>query len=151
VVAADLLSFMSCIESKTIPRSILPSVQPEERMVRAIDTLCRYSFIVDRGNQDIYDTHKLVHLAIEKWTEENGNLTTTIEKAIKHVSAVFPTVEFENQAIYRDFLTNALRLLTEQESKDVKARYTLCLKIEQCLYEERRISEAVKWIKESCQ
>jgi hypothetical protein len=42
-VAADLLSFISCIESKAIPYSILPSVQPEERMIRAIGTLCAYS------------------------------------------------------------------------------------------------------------
>jgi hypothetical protein len=33
--------------------------------------------------------------------------------------------------------------------EDIEARYTLCLKVE--LYEEGRISESVKWIKESCE
>ena len=150
-VAADLLSFISCIESKAIPYSILPSVEPEERMVRAIGTLCGYSFIVDRGDQDMYDSHRLVHLAIRTWTEEKGELAVTVEKAMQHVSTIFPTAEFVNQAICREYLTHALRLLAGEVGKSIEARYTLCLKVGLCLYDEGRIRESVKWIKESCE
>ena len=42
-IAADLLGFISCIEWKAIPRSILPTVQPEARMVDATGTI--WSFV----------------------------------------------------------------------------------------------------------
>jgi tetratricopeptide (TPR) repeat protein len=148
--AAGLLSFISCIESKAIPRSILPWVESEEQMVQAIGTLCGYSFLVGRGNQEIYDTHRLVHLAIRKWTEDNGSLSTTVEKAIEHVSIVFPQVKFENHTICRDYLTHALRLLEGEGLKDTAARYELCLKVGHYLYYEGRIGESVKWLEKSC-
>ena len=150
VVAADLLSFISCIESKAIPRSILPSVQPKERIVQAIGTLCGYSFIADRGHQDMYDTHRLVHLAIGKWIENDDNMVTTMEKAIQHIAVIFPTVDFANQALCRKYLTHALRLLTWEMGGDIEARYELCLKVGQYLDYEGRITESVKWMTESC-
>jgi hypothetical protein len=71
-VAADLLAFMSCIEWKAIPQSLLPKVQSQERIEEAIGTLCRYSFVLRRegdntgevdGGEEWYDLHRLVHLA----------------------------------------------------------------------------------------
>jgi tetratricopeptide (TPR) repeat protein len=148
-VAADLLSFISCIESKAIPHSILPSVEPEERMIEAIGTLCGYSFIVHRGNQDTYDTHRLVHLAIGKWIEDNCSLSTIVEKAVQHVSTIFPEAEFASHAICMDYLTHALRLLTGKVREDTEARYILCLKVGQYLYYDGRIGESIKWIEKS--
>jgi len=48
-----------------IPRSILPTVELEERIVHAISTLRAYTFIIKRGNIDIYDIYRLVHLVIK--------------------------------------------------------------------------------------
>ena len=62
-VAADLLSFMSCIEHKAIPRSMLPLVEPEERKVHAIRTLRTYAFVTRQGDGESYAIHRLVHLA----------------------------------------------------------------------------------------
>jgi hypothetical protein len=47
-VAVDLLAFMSCVEWKAIPRSLLLRVQLEERMEAVIGTLCGYSFLARR-------------------------------------------------------------------------------------------------------
>ena len=87
-VAADLLSFMSCIEPKAFPHSILPMVKPDERMIRATGTLCAYSFIIKRGDEDMYDIHRLVHLATRMWVEKHVNEIETAKKAIQHVSIV---------------------------------------------------------------
>ncbi|KAL2289485.1 hypothetical protein FJTKL_01757 [Diaporthe vaccinii] len=43
--AADLLAFMSCIEPKAIPQSMLPRCELEEEMVYVIGTLCGYAFL----------------------------------------------------------------------------------------------------------
>ncbi len=62
-VAADLLSFVSCIEPKAIPQSILPCSSSEEELEHAIGTHCGYAFFVRRGDDDVFDVHRLVHLA----------------------------------------------------------------------------------------
>ena len=149
--AAHLLSFMSCIEPKAIPRSILPIVQPDERMVRAIGTLCAYSFVVRRDDEDTYDIHRLVHLATRIWVEKHGVAAETMQQAIQHVSNVFPYAEYSSRAVWREYLTHALRLLRVKLDKDMEDRYTLCLKVGQCLMEDGRIREAVAWFEESYQ
>ena len=57
-LAVSLLSFLSCIEPKAITQSILPMKDPEEQEW-AIGTLCGYSFLVRRGDSDIFDMHIL--------------------------------------------------------------------------------------------
>ncbi|OSS43482.1 hypothetical protein B5807_11977 [Epicoccum nigrum] len=91
-VAADLLGFISCVEWKAIPRSLLPSAESEARMEEAIGMLCGYSFLARRdsdgresrdesgdtnvpdGDEEWYDVHRLVHLATRIWLEEYGDL-----------------------------------------------------------------------------
>jgi hypothetical protein len=48
--AADLLSFLSCIEAKAIPQSLLPPLPSEEAMVYATGTLDGYAFLVSDAN-----------------------------------------------------------------------------------------------------
>ena len=64
LVTADLLSFMSCIEPKAIPRSILPDVGPEGQMVHASGMLCAYALVARRGNET-HDIHRPVHWLLE--------------------------------------------------------------------------------------
>jgi len=99
-VAGDLLSFMSCIEPKAIPLSILPAVQPDERMARAIGTLCAYSFVVRRGDEDMYDIHSLVQMATRIWIEKHGHAIETVKRAILHVSKIFPFVDYNNRRVW---------------------------------------------------
>jgi hypothetical protein len=109
--AADLLGFLSCVEWKAIPRSLLPRAQPQERMERAIGTLCGYSFLARRGNDNLeedgeekeeeewYDMHRLVHLATRIWTGKHGDAGAATEKAVQHVARVFPWDDYANRAI----------------------------------------------------
>jgi hypothetical protein len=53
--AADLMRYISCIEWKSIPHSILPSVQPTARMTNAIGVLCSYSFITPGNDGNSYN------------------------------------------------------------------------------------------------
>jgi hypothetical protein len=71
--AADLLAFVSFVEWKAIPRSLLRGVQPEWKIEEAIGTLCGYPFLArlgdskeeveDEEEEERYDIHRLVHLA----------------------------------------------------------------------------------------
>ncbi|KAF2452254.1 TPR repeat protein [Lineolata rhizophorae] len=151
-VAADLLAFMSCVEWKAIPRSLLPSMQPEERIEEAIGTLCGYSFLArrEREEEEWYDMHQLVHLAMRVWLGRHGNTAGAMEKAIQHVAIVFPTDEYANRAVWRAYMPHALRLLGNAQDSDVEGKSKLCLSVGRCLEEDGRIREAVRWLEECC-
>jgi tetratricopeptide (TPR) repeat protein len=148
-VAADLLLFMSCIEWKAIPHSMLPSVQSKVRMADAISTLCGYSFLVRRGDEDEYDIHRLVHLATRIWVRQHGNTRRVVRKGIQHMADVFPSHNYANRAVWRAYLPHALQILEDKQGCEVKERSELCLLVGQCLHVDGRILEAVRWLKES--
>jgi tetratricopeptide (TPR) repeat protein len=156
-VAADLLAFISCIEWKAIPQSLLPKVQSQERMEEAIGTLCGYSFLsrregdntgeFDRG-EEWYDLHRLVHLATRVWVDKYGNTADVAQQALAHIAEVFPTDDFTNQAVWRAYMPHALRLLDTKASVDVQSRAKLSFWVGRCLDFDGRVPEAVRWLEE---
>lgn len=68
---------MSCVECKAIPCSLLPSVQPEERMEEAMGTLCGDPFLARR--EEWYDMHRFVHLAMRVWIGRHGDAAEVTE------------------------------------------------------------------------
>ena len=103
-IAADLPYFMSCIEWKAIPRSILPQTQPEARTASAIGTLCSYSFLSNRPDEQTCDMHQLVHLAIRVWHDREGDREETTRKAIAHLTEIFPLHDFSKREVWRVYL-----------------------------------------------
>jgi tetratricopeptide (TPR) repeat protein len=155
-VAADLLAFMSCIEWKAIPQSLLPKMQSQQRIEEAIGTLCGYSFVSRRegnntsevdGGEEWYDLHRLVHLATRIWVDKYGS-TDVAQKALAHVAEIFPRDDFDNQAVWRSYMPHALRLLNRKISVDVNSRARLSLRVGRCLVFDGRVPEAVRWLEE---
>jgi tetratricopeptide (TPR) repeat protein len=149
--AAELLSFMSCIEPTSIPRSILPTADSEEQMVHAIGMLCAYALVVRRANEEIYDLHRLVHMATRVWLGEYGPVAEKTEQAIRHVAEIFPPDDWENRALWRVYLPHALRLLEGKGGKEMVERCDLCFWVGRCLMVDGRVREAVRWLEECTQ
>ena len=147
-IAADLLSFISCIENKAIPRSILPAIEPEERMVHAIGTLRAYAFITKRGDTDIYDMHRLVHLAIKIWLDKQDASQKVKEEAAIYLAEIFPSDNYTNRAIWREYFPHAFQSLRNTKELDIKARFDLCMAVGRCLLVDGRVGEAVIWLSE---
>ncbi|KAL8699698.1 MAG: hypothetical protein Q9201_005860 [Fulgogasparrea decipioides] len=147
-VAADLLSFMSCMEHKAIPRTILPSVEPAERMIHAIGTLRAYAFVTQRGNGDGYDMHRLVHLATKVWLDKHGVAEALNEKVAARLAEIFPSNNYANRAIWREYFPHALQFLRNTKSLDIEARHDLCIAVGRCLEVDGRVGEAVVWLSE---
>jgi tetratricopeptide (TPR) repeat protein len=147
-VAAELLSFISRIEPKAIPQSILPSLDSEERMVHAIGTLRGYAFVVRRGDEETFDMHSLVHLATRIWIQREGRVIQTMEKATRHLEAIFPSDDYGNRSLWREYLPHTLRVLFEDEGVDIEERYELDLRAGRCLQADGRIKEAVRCFEE---
>jgi NB-ARC domain/Tetratricopeptide repeat len=149
--AADLLSFISCIEPKAIPQSILPHLSSEEDMVYAIGTLDAYAFMVRRGNTGVFDMHSLVHLATRIWVQRNVFTVQAKRTATQHLATVFPYNDYENRDCWRAYLPHALRILQGDGALDMEKRYTLCIKVGLCLQADGRTREALKYLEECSQ
>lgn len=79
--AVSQLSFISCVEPKAIPRSILLNMEPEQ-MEWAVGMLCSYSFLVRRGDSSTFDMHSLVHIATREWVKRQGRIEQVVKDAI---------------------------------------------------------------------
>ena len=148
-IAADLLSFMSCIECKAIPRSILPSVVSEEGMVYAIGKLRAYDFVAERGDGDSYDMHRLVHLAIKAWIDKEGEMQRVIDKVAEHLRIRLSAANQDNRSEWRHYLPHAIRFLRNTEDWQDLERYTLCMLVGRCLRIDCQLSEAIELLQES--
>ena len=85
-IVANLLFFMSCIESKTISQSMLSFVKFKMHMIHAIDTFRAYAFVIKRNESDIYDMHRLVYLTTKVWLIEHDITKTMHEKMIAQLT-----------------------------------------------------------------
>ncbi|KAJ5064695.1 hypothetical protein PSV09DRAFT_2249981 [Bipolaris maydis] len=159
IVAADLLAFMSCIEWKAIPQSLLPKVQSQERLEEAIGTLCGYSFVSRRqgdntrevdGEEEWYDLHRLVHLATKVWVDKCSSAASVGQQAMARVVEVFPSDEYANRAVWRAYMPHALRLLDTKTTVDAQTRADLSYVVAQCLLFDGRVPEATRWAEECC-
>ncbi|CAP65380.1 uncharacterized protein PODANS_6_8860, partial [Podospora anserina S mat+] len=149
--AADLLSFISCIEPKGIPQSLFPSSESTEQLVDAIGTLCAYAFLTRRGDSKVFDMHSLVHLATRIWAQREGLTATTEEKATRHLATVFPSDDYANRNVWREYLPHGLRVLQHSKELDIKERSDLLFWIGRCLRADGRIKESAKSLEEACQ
>jgi tetratricopeptide (TPR) repeat protein len=147
--AANLLRYVSCIEWKAIPQSILPSVQPAERMSRAIGMLCSYSFVTPRTDEETYDMHRLVHVAVRVWVREDASMEETQWKALRHLCNVFPSDDYKNRAVWRSYIPHAARMEDTIPGNHAEVRGVLCLKVGRCLQVDGRIRDAVRWLEKS--
>ena len=147
--AADMLAFMSVIEPKTIPVSIIPSQDTNERKTRAIGTLCLYAFVARRGTSDIYDMHRLVHIAACLWMQRHRNMAQVVKAATSHLEALFPVPDFANRKLWRQYLPHVLRLLQRTEGTNLEDTHLLCQDVALCMLEDGRHREAVEWMEKS--
>ncbi|KAI1317286.1 P-loop containing nucleoside triphosphate hydrolase protein [Xylariaceae sp. FL0255] len=136
--AAELLSFLSCIESKAIPRSILPQFQIQEEMQHAIGVLCGYAFLVRRGDENVYDMHRL-HDAVDE----------TGRSAIHHLALIFPWDDKKNCLLWRKYMPHALYALQHCNEYRGAERFDLYYRVGRCLSEDRRFKEAVQALEET--
>lgn len=148
-LAADLLAFISCIEWRAIPYSILPAAYPEARLVGAIGTLCSYSFLKRRDNGTELDMHRLVHLATRMWIKQSGCEVETRMAALAHLSKVFPSNIYTNRWIWREYLPHVAHIKYDERSQGTEEMGRLCLKVGKCLRVDGRIREAILWLEKS--
>ena len=149
-VAADLLSFISCIEDKAIPRQMLPQIEPAEQMVHALATLRAYAFVTPSEDGQHYDMHRLVHIATKIWSKKQGTTETLYKKTIAYVCKIFPLGEFDKRFTWREYFPHVFRLLDNSRGLDEEMRNVLLFWVGRCLQVDGRYGEAVDYLSECC-
>ena len=142
VLAAKYLSFMSCLDPKMIPQSLLPPAESKREALEAIGTLTAYSFIAKQKDHT-FDLHRLVHLATRSWLREQKSLTEWIRKATARLADVFPDDNPRNRTLWRAYLPHARSLLSSSlEDDGFDGRLLLLERFGLCLLSDGRYFEA---------
>ncbi|TVY64167.1 Calcium-independent phospholipase A2-gamma, partial [Lachnellula suecica] len=153
-LAAKILSIMSCFEPKAIPRFlIIPKGPPKKKDLDAIGTLKAYSFITEQEGPQLYDLHRLVHLATRNWLEGNGSLVESNENALKLIYDAFPKGENLLAMDSRIILLPHANAILESKSIDRKfiGKVMLLRKYGECLLYDGRHKEAEIKLSEAAQ
>jgi tetratricopeptide (TPR) repeat protein len=148
--AADLLKFISYLEPKAIPRSILPTLDCEEEIDFSIGTLCSYGFLTRRDDANMFDVHSLVQLSTRMWITDARKTQQIIATLTRHMDKLFPSDEYTNRETWRMYLPHTLELLRREESQDMSERYTLLSKVGKCILADGRAKEAVTMLGNVC-
>ncbi|KAJ5638937.1 hypothetical protein N7528_001327 [Penicillium herquei] len=148
--AAELLEFISYLEPKAIPRSILPTLDLEEKMEHSIGTLCSYGFLTKRGNENMFDVHSLVQLSTRLWITDTQRTQQIITTLTQHMEKCFPSDDYTNRNIWRRYLPHALEILRREEVQNMSERYTLISKVGKCMLADGRVKESVTLFGEVC-
>ena len=146
-LAGEYLSYMSCLNDKNIPQSLLPDAPSTKKMVDAIGILTGYAFIRrhddDRGPEPIYDMHRLVHLATRNWLRYQNTLLSWTTTALIRVTKQFPTREHKNKDEWTLLMPHAQVLCSSRSICDLDERYDLVEKVALCLVADGKYDEAV--------
>ncbi|KAK9386009.1 hypothetical protein V1515DRAFT_587668, partial [Lipomyces mesembrius] len=142
-LAAEFLSFIACVDSKNVPRELLPPGLSRKQKIDAIGTLEAYSFIYERQADLTYDVHRLVHLATRNWLRRENLLKEWAETVVNRLDDVFSNVDHQNRTIWRRYLTHARYALDSQLiDQDGKRRIHLAWKVGKYLWSDGRWKEA---------
>ncbi|KAF2395683.1 hypothetical protein EJ06DRAFT_267661, partial [Trichodelitschia bisporula] len=145
--AADLLAFVSYVEPKAIPRSMLPPVPMKTRLVSAIGTLLGYAFFTKRDD-NMYDMHRLVQKATKIWLDKHPLVKEEArKKAVKHLADVFPDAQdiYDNMPMCREYLPHALKIAQSAQGEDLASHYTLCKLLGRFFMCDGRLRECIYW------
>jgi len=141
-LAAESLSFMSCLDPKMIPQSLLPPAETKREALEAIGSLTAYSFIAKQKDQT-FGLYRLVHLATRSWLRAQKSLTEWIRKATARLAAIFPDHNPRNRTLWRAYLPHASYLLSSSlENDGIDGRLLLLERFGLCLMSDGRYFES---------
>jgi tetratricopeptide (TPR) repeat protein len=141
-LAAEYLSFMSCVDAKDIPQSLLPLAQSTKKAVEAIGTLTAYAFVTEHKTEQLLDLHRLVHLAARNWLRTEGSIAAWAANALERLVEVFPNNDHTNRSLWRTYLPHARYVLEIEKNSEGSKTAELLWKFGMCNYSDGRYEDA---------
>jgi nucleoside phosphorylase/tetratricopeptide (TPR) repeat protein len=109
-LAAEYLQFMSILLEKDIPKFLLPTSTKLEA-VDAIGTLKGYAFVTQQEEEDSFEIHRLVRLAMRNWLEKEEKLKEMVASVIQRLNEVMPFTKHDNRKTWTRCLPHAQAIL----------------------------------------
>ncbi|OCL12845.1 TPR-like protein [Glonium stellatum] len=90
-LAIQFIAFMSCLSSRRIPNTLLPSPKSTIKNSQALGVLKAYSLIVENSSDGLFDMHPLVRLATRTWLKSTGQFSKWVLLAFNSMIQEFPS------------------------------------------------------------
>ncbi|CAF9918274.1 hypothetical protein IMSHALPRED_004264 [Imshaugia aleurites] len=90
-VAADLLSYMACLDDQAVPKSLFSLPTSLVKATNALGLLKAYSLITTDRTGTMLSMHRLVHLATRNWLKIHGRFKAWAEISLRMISERFPS------------------------------------------------------------
>jgi hypothetical protein len=143
-LAADYLFLTACVDRKDISLDLLEAASPQARE-DAIRVLDKYALVTRRPAESALDVHRLIHQALRKWLQLQGQLGHWTQHTITQLLRVFPDNDPSNRSKWRRLLPHAQYALSQcLVDDDDEERLTLAWKCAMTLYSDGRYEEAEK-------
>jgi tetratricopeptide (TPR) repeat protein len=140
--AADCLFLAACIDRKDISLDLLEtaSMQAREDAIRVLD---KYALVTRRPAESALDLHRLVHQALRKRLQMQGQLEEWIQRTIIQLLRVFPNDDHSNRSKWRRLLPHVqYALLHSLPNDDDEERLWLASKCAAALSSDGRYDDA---------
>jgi tetratricopeptide (TPR) repeat protein len=134
-VAMDYLFLAACVDRKDISLDLLEAASPQacEDAVKVLD---RYALIIRRPAESALDVHRLVHQALRKRLQVQGQLMQWTQRTTTQLLQVFPNHDHCNRSKWRRLLPHAQYVLSHTLRDDDKERLNLAWKCAMALYSD---------------
>jgi hypothetical protein len=99
--------------------------------------LKNYSFISITGNSSIFEMHRLVQLATQKWLEANGQDERWRQQIAKNLCEEFPTGDYENWARCQALFPHAKAAAHQQPKEPAAIRDLASILYKSAWYAEK--------------
>ena len=117
-IAADLLSFMAFLDSKSIPKFLLRYVETNDwnLTVVGLGTLQGYALVNLASESETFSIHRLVQHAMRKRLASVDSAEKWSRKALSILSQQFPNGEYESWKTCAALIPHALQVLKNESS-----------------------------------
>jgi tetratricopeptide (TPR) repeat protein len=140
--AADCLFLAACVDRKDILLDLVDatSAQTREDAIRILD---KYALVTRRPAESAFDVHRLVHQALRKRLQVQGQLIQRNRSTIVQLLRVSPDSNHSNRSKWRRLLPHVQYTLSHSSADDDdEERLWLLSKCAATLYNEGRWEEA---------
>lgn len=124
--ALAMLTFVSCVNHKNIPFSMIPLTQTSFHKMRAISLLTSYGLLQKyegEGNGQCFEIHWLVYLAIRSWLRQTQTFYESSKQAISHMMELLNGISKENTVdILASYLPHIEHLYDAPEVANIEDR-----------------------------